>query len=175
MKFNIIIIPALLISMQVFADNTTANEFDQSSNNTGDMKLNESDRSTNTATDANLNESDRSTNTANDTKANKRDRSAKKADNTAVNERDRSSEKLTADQQGNESKDMDITRRIRSEIMKEKNLSTYAQNIKIITQNGKVTLKGPVRYEREQENLLSKARTVAGASNVTSEMAVVPE
>jgi hyperosmotically inducible protein len=97
------------------------------------------------------------------------------ADNSKVNVRDRSEKEMTADQQGSETKDMSITRRIRNEIMKEKNLSTYAQNIKIITLDGKVTLKGPVRYESEETNLLNHARNVAGASNVTSEIAIAPE
>ena len=59
--------------------------------------------------------------------------------------------------------------------MKEKNFSTYAQNIKIITVNGKVTLKGPVRSKSEQDSILKHARSVAGASNVVDEIAIAPK
>jgi osmotically-inducible protein OsmY len=59
--------------------------------------------------------------------------------------------------------------------MKEKNLSSYAQNVKIITVNGKVTLKGPVRSEQEQMSILKYANRAAGAANVTNEMSVVAE
>lgn len=97
------------------------------------------------------------------------------ADNTEVNERDRGSRGVTADQQSNDTNDMKITRRIREEIMKEKELSAYAQNVKIITIDGKVTLKGPVRTGQEQSNILKHARLVAGPSNVIDQMAVVPD
>jgi osmotically-inducible protein OsmY len=64
-----------------------------------------------------------------------------------VNERDRSKDEPTADQQKDNRSDQDITQQIRQSIMKDKSLSTYAHNVKIITQNGQVTLKGPVRSE----------------------------
>lgn len=67
---------------------------------------------------------------------------------------------------------MDVTRRIRQSIMKEASLSTYAQNVKIITVRGKVTLKGPVRTEQELSVIMKHARKVAGVTNVKNEMAV---
>ena len=97
------------------------------------------------------------------------------ADNSKVNERDGSVAELTADQQKINTKDTQITAQIRKDIMAEKNFSTYAQNIKIITMNGKVTLKGPVRTKAEQKSILKFARTVAGASNVVNEIAITPE
>ncbi len=96
-------------------------------------------------------------------------------DNSKVNERDKTVTEMTADQQKSNLSDTEITARIRQEIMKEKNFSTYAQNIKIITIDGKVTLKGPVRTMNEQNSILKHARTVAGASNVVSEIAITPE
>ena len=96
-------------------------------------------------------------------------------DNSKVNERDRSAEEMTADQQKSNVSDTEITARIRKEIMNKKDISIYAQNIKIITINGKVTLKGPVRSMAEQNSILKYARSVAGASNVINEIAITPK
>jgi osmotically-inducible protein OsmY len=70
--------------------------------------------------------------------------------------------------------DRDITKQIRSSIYKDKSLSTYAHNIKIITQDGKVTLKGPVRSEDEKAGIEAKAAAVVGAENVTNHLKVAP-
>lgn len=94
-------------------------------------------------------------------------------DNTKVNVRDRAAKELTADQQKNNESDLNITRRIRQSLIREDSLSTYAQNIKIISTNGKVTLKGPVKSDSEVTSILKYAREVAGASNVTNKMSVV--
>ena len=67
------------------------------------------------------------------------------ADNTKVNDRDRSQNEPTADQQSNTQSDRELTQQIRRAIMQDKALSTYAHDITIISQNGHVTLKGPVR------------------------------
>ncbi len=67
--------------------------------------------------------------------------------------------------------DRNITKQIRSAIYKDKSLSTYAHNIKIITQDGKVTLKGPVRTEDEKAGIEAKAAAVVGADNVTNQLA----
>ena len=93
-------------------------------------------------------------------------------DNSKVNKRDRIANEVTADQQSNSEGDTDLTRRIRQAIMQEENFSTYAQNVKIISVNGKVTLKGPVNSESEKSKILSHARAVAGMANVTNEMSV---
>ena len=97
------------------------------------------------------------------------------ADNTKVNERDRSKDELTADQQKENRSDRDITQQIRQSLMKDKSLSTYAHNVKIITQNGQVTLKGPVRSEEEKKSVEAKATEVAGENKVTSQLAVKPK
>lgn len=80
----------------------------------------------------------------------------------------------TADQQKNSRSDRDITQQIRRSIVKDKSLSTYAHNVKIITQNGQVTLKGPVRSEDEKQALEAKAAEVAGNNNVTDQLDVKP-
>jgi hyperosmotically inducible protein len=98
-----------------------------------------------------------------------------KNDNTRVNKRDRSSEQVTADQQKQNSSDIELTRKIRSSITKDKSLSTYAHNVKVITQDGVVTLKGPVRSEEESKVIESKASEIAGASNVKNQLDIAPE
>ena len=95
-------------------------------------------------------------------------------DNTKVNERDRSQNEPTADQQKDNRSDRDITQQIRQSIMKDKSLSTYAHNVKIVTQGGQVTLKGPVRSEDEKKAIETKASEVAGDGKVTSELKIKP-
>jgi hyperosmotically inducible protein len=92
-------------------------------------------------------------------------------DNTKKN-RDQSSP--TADQQKTNTYDQTITREIRKSIMADKALSTYAHNVKIIAQDGKVTLRGPVRSEDEKSKLEAKAAAVVGEGNVTSQIEVAP-
>jgi hyperosmotically inducible periplasmic protein len=93
-------------------------------------------------------------------------------DNTKVNKRDQDQSRLTAGQQKENRPDRDITRQIRQSITQDKGLSTYARNIKIITQNGNVTLRGPVRSEEEKKTIEAKANEVAGAGHVKSELQI---
>jgi osmotically-inducible protein OsmY len=58
--------------------------------------------------------------------------------------------------------------------MKDKALSSYAHNVKVIAQGGQVTLKGPVRSDAERRTVEAKATEVAGAGHVTNEMSVAP-
>ena len=95
-------------------------------------------------------------------------------DNTKTNQGDANKGATTADQQKMNAADRSITKEIRSSIIKDKSLSTYAHNIKIITQDGKVTLKGPVRSEDEKAAIESKAVAIAGANNVTDQLEVAP-
>lgn len=96
-------------------------------------------------------------------------------DNTKVNQRDRSSAEPTADQQKMNSSDQKLTASIRKSILDDKSLSTYAHNVKIISQNGTVTLKGPVRSEEERKAIVSKATEVAGsAGRINDELSVKP-
>ena len=95
-------------------------------------------------------------------------------DNTKVYKRDQSKTEATADQQKENSSDRSITRRIRQAVMKDKSLSSYAHNVKIITRDGMVTLKGPVRSEDDKQAIEAKAKEVAGADKVTSELEVRP-
>jgi hyperosmotically inducible periplasmic protein len=78
----------------------------------------------------------------------------------------------TADQQKMNPSDRAITQKIRKAVHEDNSISTYAHNIKIITQDGKVTLRGPVQSEDEKSNLQAKAVAVAGEGNVTNELEV---
>jgi hyperosmotically inducible periplasmic protein len=93
-------------------------------------------------------------------------------DNTKVNKRDRQPTQATADDQKNNDADLKITQQIRKALSADKALSTYAHNVKVITQGGKVTLKGPVRSAEEKKVVEAKAAEVAGAANITNQLSV---
>ena len=93
-------------------------------------------------------------------------------DNTRINTRDRNSSEATADNQKNNRSDRDITKQIRQSLAKDSALSTYAHNLKIVTQNGQVTLKGPVRSEDEKRVVEAKATAIAGENKVTNQLDV---
>src|SRR5258706_8049891 len=101
--------------------------------------------------------------------------SQEKQDNTRINQRDREPGAATADQQKENPSDRDLTSKIRKAIVDDKNLSTYAHNIKVVSQNGTVTLKGPVRSDAEMKSILAKAQAMAGTDRVVNEMSVEPE
>jgi hypothetical protein len=84
-------------------------------------------------------------------------------DNTKVNQRDKSDTALTPMDQHNNQADLDITQKIRQAVMADGSLSFTAKNVKIITQNGKVTLRGPVNTAEERSAIEAAARKVAGA------------
>lgn len=86
-------------------------------------------------------------------------------DNTKTNQRDRNSNEPTADQQKENDSDLQLARKIRQSVVNDKSLSTDAHNIKIIAQDGNVTLKGPVRSDEEKRAVESKAAEVAGGSD----------
>lgn len=93
-------------------------------------------------------------------------------DNTKANKRDRGAESTTAEKQGNSKQDVDLTRQIRKHITADDSLSTYAKNIKVITKDGSVTLRGPVRSADEKAKVEQIAKQVAGAEHVTSDLEV---
>ena len=93
-------------------------------------------------------------------------------DNTKTNQRDRSPAESTADQAKETKTDREIMQKIRKAIVADKSLSTYAHNVKVISEHGKVTLKGPVRSAEESKNIEAKAVEVAGSGNVTNQISV---
>jgi hyperosmotically inducible protein len=94
-------------------------------------------------------------------------------DNTAINTRDRDSGAITAGMQGQDKSDVDITADIRRRIMGG-NMSIDAQNVKVICQSGKVTLRGPVNTQQEKDSIGNMANDVAGPANVDNELEVKP-
>jgi osmotically-inducible protein OsmY len=93
-------------------------------------------------------------------------------DNTKVNKRDRSKAQPTADQAKETTSDRDVMQKIRKAVVADKSLSTYGHNIKIISDHGKVTLKGPVHSDEESKKIESMATEFAGAGNVTNQLSV---
>ena len=93
-------------------------------------------------------------------------------DNTGRNVRDRNeATKTPADQSENEV-DRTITQTIRKAITSDDSLSTNAKNVKIITNDGTVTLRGPVKSEKEKADIEAKAKQVAGVKNVDNQLEI---
>ena len=98
-----------------------------------------------------------------------------KPDNTAVNKRDQNPGEATADQQKMNAADRALTAKIRRAVIADKSLSTYAHNVKIISQNGTVPLKGPVHSDDEVTSIIAKATERAGGPDkVVNQMSVKP-
>ncbi|WP_263359792.1 BON domain-containing protein [Acidicapsa ligni] len=90
-------------------------------------------------------------------------------DNSAKNKK----HDITADKQTNASADLQVTAQIRKAIIAEKSLSTYAHNVKIITLNGMVTLKGPVKSDSEKQTVADlAAKAAGGADRITNDITV---
>lgn len=94
------------------------------------------------------------------------------SDNTRVNKQDRDQSQPTADQGKNGSSDRDLAAHIRRDVVKDKSLSTYGHNVKIIADHGKVTLRGPVHSDDEKRAIEDHARKYAGDGNVNDQMTV---
>ena len=100
-----------------------------------------------------------------------RDRNENKpADNTGKNVRDRSDQAITPGDQSGTKEDREITRKIRREVVKTDGFSTVAKNVKIVTRDGKVTLRGPVNTTEEREQIAAIAKKVDGVSSVDNQL-----
>jgi osmotically-inducible protein OsmY len=93
-------------------------------------------------------------------------------DNSGANARDRSGDTLTPIDQADSKEDLRITQSIRKAVVADEALSLNAQNVKIITQNGVVTLRGPVRSAAERDSIALKAKSVAGVTRVDNQLEV---
>jgi hyperosmotically inducible protein len=89
-------------------------------------------------------------------------------DNSAINARDTKGGPLTPENQSEKAEDRELTRKIRQAVVSEKGLSINARNIKIITVDGVVTLRGPVDSTQERDQIMSRALAVAGNGNVNN-------
>jgi hyperosmotically inducible protein len=97
------------------------------------------------------------------------------ADNTALNQRDRSGDTATSGDQSNNSADLKITQAIRQALVKDGELSSTAKNIKVITANGQVTLRGPVNNAQEKAKIDQIARSAAGGAQIVDQLDVKNE
>ena len=95
------------------------------------------------------------------------------ADNTKVNKADRAKGAVTADQQKETAADRELAQKIRQSVVGDKT-RFHAHNVKIVAQNGQVTLKGPVRSDAEKTAIEAKATEIARAGKVTDEITVAP-
>jgi len=96
----------------------------------------------------------------------------KAADNTGRNVRDRSDATLTPGDQGNNESDLQLTRSIRRAISTNDQFSALAKNVKVITTNGKVTLRGPVENEQEKQGIESTAKSAAPGASIDNQLDV---
>jgi hyperosmotically inducible protein len=97
--------------------------------------------------------------------------SVNSTDNSGINVRDRNTNNLTAGDQGNSQADVDLTQKIRKSLM-DSNYSVTAKNVKIITANGNVTLRGPVNSEDEKTGIGTLAKNAASAGQVDNQLEV---
>ena len=100
------------------------------------------------------------------------DDAKKDADNSGKNERDRDHQTLTPGDQSETPEDRKLTQSIRQAVMKDKSLTMTAKNVKIITANGKVTLRGPVNTAEEKAKINDLAKTAAGQVPVDNQLEV---
>jgi osmotically-inducible protein OsmY len=94
------------------------------------------------------------------------------ADNSKKNERDRNSQTKTPGDQSNQPEDIKVTQAIRQAIVKDSSLTMTAKNVKIITANGVVTLRGPVKSSEEKAKIEQFAKASAGGMKIDNQLEV---
>jgi hyperosmotically inducible periplasmic protein len=97
------------------------------------------------------------------------------ADNTKRNSSEQNKKTDTAEKQSNSKDDLALTQKIRQAVMKDGSLSMNAKNAKIIAQDGKITLKGPVDSQHEKDTIAAKAGEIAGKDKVDNQLEVKAE
>ena len=98
-----------------------------------------------------------------------------KADNTQRNSSEQNKNTDTAEKQSNSKDDLALTQKIRQAVVKDGSLSMNAKNVKIIAQDGKITLKGPVDSQQEKDTIAAKAGEIAGKDKVENQLEVKAE
>ena len=93
-------------------------------------------------------------------------------DNTGVNVRDRNDQTVTAGDRSENEADRKITQSIRQSLTADDTLSTNAKNVKVITTDGKVILRGPVKSDQEKSAIAAKVQQVAGVKNVDNQLEI---
>ena len=141
--------------------NSSTSNSDTGHPSTSNSNTNDPSTSDSNATDSNATELSNSNSNSKNTNA----------DNTDINERDRNKQALTPMDQSNTKADIKVTQAIRKSLM-EKEMSTNAKNIKIITRNGNVTLRGPVANAAEKMEIAKLAKAVPGIKKVSNQLEV---
>ena len=100
---------------------------------------------------------------------------ATQADNTKRNSSEQNKNTETAEKQSNSKDDMTLTQKVRQAVMKDGSLSMNAKNVKIIAQDGKITLKGPVESQQEKDTIGTEAGKIAGKDKVDNQLEVKAE
>src|SRR5580692_11993666 len=100
---------------------------------------------------------------------------ATEADNTKRNSSEQNKNTETAEQQSNSKDDLALTQKVRQAVMKDGSLSMNAKNVKIIAQDGKITLKGPVDSQKEKDTIGTDAVEIAGKDKVDNQLEVKAE
>lgn len=95
----------------------------------------------------------------------------RKVDNSGQNEVDKDAQSVTPMDQGNSEADIGITQGIRKALVADKALSVNAQNLKIITKDGVVVLRGPVASKTEADTVLEHVSHVNGVTRVENQIA----
>lgn len=93
-------------------------------------------------------------------------------DNSGTNVRDRDDQTKTAGDQSESEADRTISQNIRQSLTSDDSLSTNGKNVKVITIDGKVTLRGPVKSDQEKAAIAAKAQQVAGVKNVDNQLEI---
>lgn len=94
------------------------------------------------------------------------------ADNTRQNARDKDGGTLTPTDQSESEADRELTQRVRKSVVDDDSLSMNAKNVKVITRNGKVTLRGIVDTQAEKDAVAAKARAVSGVTDVDNQLEI---
>ena len=97
------------------------------------------------------------------------------ADNTKRNSSEQNKNTDTAEKQSNSKDDLALTQKVRQAVMKDGSLSMNAKNVKIIAQDGKITLKGPVDSQQEKDKIGTEAGEIAGKDKVDNQLEVKAE
>jgi len=100
---------------------------------------------------------------------------ATQADNTKRNSSEQNKNTETAEKQSNSKDDLTLTQKVRQAVMKDGSLSMNAKNVKIIAQDGKITLKGPVESQQEKDTIGTEAGKIAGKDKVDNQLEVKAE
>jgi len=91
-------------------------------------------------------------------------------DNSGRNVRDRNNATQTAGDQSENEADRTITQSLRKAIADDDSISTNEKNVKVVTIDGTVTLRGPVKSEKEKADIGAKAKQIAGVKKVDNQL-----